>query len=434
MPPGIPDRYELNVRLGADGDIEEWLATDRRLERPVLIRFPGPDADAHRVAQFLVPIRAAATTSHPHVQTIFAAAEIDHSAFAVAEWDGAVTVADRLKAGETLPIAEYLPNASGIAAGLAAFHANGGIHGAIDTSAIHFSAAHPARLAGFGRVPITMTAEGDTAALAGVLRIAITGSDSPAVRPSHVAEGIPASVDTSLAAAENGVLDAAGLADALSTASLHRGLRTDHSWSMKPLALFSLVTIVLLALSVVGLAIDVDPDSPFLYPAAPAEQPPDAPPSTAPATDAPTEGSIAAVATVYDPFGDGAENDEMVSAALDGDSTTAWETEPYPNSLDETKEGVGIVLEPQVSIGAIEISGTPETQFTVAWNATLPDIPDEWNRIGSAQIFTGTTRLDVAAREKGFWLIWITSLPELPDGSFGASISEIRLLPLEPVQ
>ena len=122
----------MNVRLGADGDIEEWLATDEQLERPVLIRFPGPDADATRVAQFLTPIRAAAATSHPHVQTVYAAGEVDHSAFAVAEWDGAVTIADRLKAGETLPIPEYLPNASGVAAGLAAFHANGGIHGDID--------------------------------------------------------------------------------------------------------------------------------------------------------------------------------------------------------------------------------------------------------------------------------------------------------------
>jgi hypothetical protein len=31
MPPRIPDRYRMNVRLGADGDIEEWLATDENL-------------------------------------------------------------------------------------------------------------------------------------------------------------------------------------------------------------------------------------------------------------------------------------------------------------------------------------------------------------------------------------------------------------------
>jgi serine/threonine protein kinase len=183
MPPRIPGRYRMNVRLGADGDIEEWLATDEQLERPVLIRFPGPDADPERVAQFLIPIRAAAATSHPHVQRVYAAGEVDHSAFAVAEWDGAVTVADRLKAGETLPIPEYLSNASGVAAGLAAFHANGGIHGAIDASAIHFSAAHPARLASFGRIPVTTTKAGDTAALAVVLRESVTGTNNRSVPP-----------------------------------------------------------------------------------------------------------------------------------------------------------------------------------------------------------------------------------------------------------
>lgn len=419
----------MNVRLGADGDVEEWLATDEQLERPVLIRFPGPDADADRIDQFLTPIRAAAATSHPHVQTVYAAGEVGQSAFAVAEWDGAVTIADRLKAGETLPIAEYLPNASGVASGLSAFHGNGGIHGAIDESAIHFSAAHPARLASFGRVPITTTPHGDTAALARVLRIAITGSDNPSVRPSHVAEGIPNSVDDALEAAEAGALDAGGLADALSVASLHREPEAEESWSMKPLGIFAFVAVVLLALSIIGLAIDVDPDSPFLYPAAPAEQIPDAPTSTAPATDVPAENAIPALASVYDPFGDGIENDDAIAAVLDGRLATAWETEPYPDPLNQTKEGVGVVLETPVPIGAIEITGTAETRFTLAWNATLPDAPGAWDRIGSAQILTGTTRLDVARRDEGFWLVWITTLPQLPDGTFGAAIYEIRLLP-----
>ncbi len=419
----------MNVRLGADGDIEEWLATDEQLERPVLIRFPGPDADPERIDQFLAPIRAAAATSHPHVQTVYAAGEVGQSAFAVAEWDGAVTIADRLKAGETLPITEYLSNASGVAAGLAAFHANGGIHGAIDESAIHFSAAHPARLASFGRVPVTTTAHGDTSALAGVLRIAITGSDNPSVRPSHVAEGIPSSVDDALEAAEAGALDAAGLASALSAASLHNEPEAEESWSMKPLVLFAFVVVALLALSILGLGIDVDPDSPFLYPAAPAEQAPDAPTSTAPATDVPAENALPALASVYDPFGDGIENDETIAAVADGRLTTAWETEPYPEPLERTKEGVGVVLESPVPIGAVEITGTEATRFTLAWNATLPDVPGGWDRIGSAQILTGTTRLDVARRDEGFWLIWITTLPEQPDGTFGTAIYEIRLLP-----
>ncbi|MEA3502970.1 MAG: hypothetical protein U9R47_09375 [Actinomycetota bacterium] len=429
MPPRIPNRYRMNVRLGADGDIEEWLATDDRLDRPVLIRFPGPDADAARIAAFLAPVRAAATTTHPHVQRIYAAGEIDGSAFVIAEWDGAVTIADRLKAGETLPIAEYLTNASGLASGLAAFHANGGIHGAIDPRAIHFSAAHPARLASFGRVPLTSTRSDDTSALAAALRTAITGSDNPAVQPSHVAEGIPSSVDHALRAAEDGSLDARGLSDALSAASLHHQPESTRSWSLRPLVLFAIIVATVLVLSVLGLSIDVDPDSPFLYPAAPAEQEHETPASAVPEMNTPAENAVPAVVSVYDPFGDGIENDESLAAVVDGRRTTDWETEPYPAPLDETKEGVGIILDPLIPIGAIEITGTPDTRFTIAWNETLPDVPGDWDRIGAAQILTGTTRLDVAHREEGFWLVWITSLPQRIDGSYGTSIAEIRLLP-----
>ncbi len=419
----------MNVRLGADGDVEEWLATDEQLEQPVLIRFPGPDADAERIAQFLAPVRAAASTSHPHVQTVYMAEEIDGSAFAVAEWDGAVTIGDRLKAGETLPVSEYLPNASGVAAGLAAFHANGGIHGAIDPSAIHFSAAHPARLAGFGRRPVTTTTEGDTAALAAALRTAITGNTNPAVRPSHVAEGIPSSVDEALTAAENGVLDAAGLADALSVISLHREPTTEGHWSLKPLVAFLVVAAIVIVLSIVGFSIDVDPDSPFLYPASPSEQENSAP--VTPVADAETADQpvVPATAGTYDPFGDGVENDETVGAVLDNDRLSAWETEPYPGPLGDTKEGVGIVLEAANPIGAIEITGTPETRFAIAWNVTVADAPSSWERIGAGQLLTGTTRLDVARRESGFWLVWLTSLPLRSDGSYRTSISEIRLLP-----
>ncbi len=419
----------MDVRLGADGDIEEWLATDEQLERPVLIRFPGPDADADRIAQFLAPVRAAAATSHPHVQTIYMAEEIGGSAFAVAEWDGAVTIGDRLRAGETLPVSEYLPNASGVAAGLAAFHENRGIHGAIDPSAIHFSAAHPARLAGFGRRPVTTTATGDTAALAAALRTAITGTSNPAVRPSHVAEGIPSSVDDALTAAERGTLDAAGLADALSVSSLHREPTNDGRWSLKPLVIFLIVAAAVVILSVVGFSIDVDPDSPFLYPASPSEQESDTPIAPAADTESGEQPVVPSTASSYDPFGDGVENDELVSAVVDGDRFSAWETEPYPGPLGDTKAGVGIVLEAVNPIGAIEITGTPGTRFAIAWNLTLTDDPDSWEQIGAGQLLTGTTHLDVARRESGFWLLWLTSLPLRADGSYGTSIAEIRLLP-----
>ncbi|MGH8928932.1 MAG: serine/threonine protein kinase, partial [Acidimicrobiia bacterium] len=71
MPPPLPDRYRLEVRLGRDQDIEEWLATDLNLDRPVLIRMLGPDASPKRREEFLSTVRAAAAVIHPHLEPIY---------------------------------------------------------------------------------------------------------------------------------------------------------------------------------------------------------------------------------------------------------------------------------------------------------------------------------------------------------------------------
>lgn len=427
MPPRLPDRYRLTVRLGADGDVEEWLATDEHLERPVLIRFPGPAGSSTRMEQFLSSVRAAAATSHPHVQTVFAAGELHGAAYAVSEWDGAVTVADRLRAGETIPVAEYLPNAAGLAGGLAAFHANGGVHGAIDTAAIHFSAAHPARLAGFGRVPTTTTQEEDTVALANVLRTAITGSENPWVQPSQVAEGLPGSVDSALGAAAAGSIGAADLADALRTIPYSPPRDPKSGWSPRGLFVFGVVAIAILALAALGFAIDIDPDSPFLYPAAPVENR-SAPVTTIPVVDAPTDGSIAGSAMAYDPLGDGAENNEAAAAAVDGDRATGWDTERYPGPLAETKAGVGLVVAATGPISAIEITGSPNTRYLLGWASEPVPTPGDWQRVGSGTLLTGTTRHRVPVSE-GVWLVWLTDVPEQPDGTYAARISEVSLIP-----
>ena len=151
MPPPVPPRYRLEVRLGRDHDIEEWLATDTDLDRPVLIRVLGADASQNRQERFLRMVRQAARVSHNHVAAIYSAALADGSAYAVTEWVGGVTLANRIEAGETPPIAEFLSNAAGLSDGLSALHEEGVVHGGIDPSAIFYASAHPAKLGGFGR-------------------------------------------------------------------------------------------------------------------------------------------------------------------------------------------------------------------------------------------------------------------------------------------
>ena len=137
---------------------------------------------------------------HVHLAGVYEVAESSGGgAHAAIEWNGGVSIADRLAAGETLPVSEFLPNAAGLAEGLAELHSAGVVHGAIDPGAIVFSAAHPAKLSSYGRIAGCRIGRGsDTAALARALRIAVTGSSSPAIRPSHLVEGLPSSVDNAI--------------------------------------------------------------------------------------------------------------------------------------------------------------------------------------------------------------------------------------------
>src|SRR5690606_41010171 len=59
MPVAILHRFQLEVCLGRDGDIEEWLATDTSLVRPVLIRVLGPETAAERRRAFVDAVQKA---------------------------------------------------------------------------------------------------------------------------------------------------------------------------------------------------------------------------------------------------------------------------------------------------------------------------------------------------------------------------------------
>ena len=431
MPPPLPERYRLNVRLGRDGDVDEWLATDENLERPVLIRVLGPEASSQRSAAFTASVRAAASVGHPHLQKVYAASDTGSgtAAYSVSEWDGAVSAADRLQAGETLPVEEFLPNAAGLAAALAQFHGTGNVHGAIDTSAIHFSAAHPAKLGGFGRSHRRRDAAEDTADLAASLREAVTGSPNPAVKPSHVAEGLPVAVDDALDDAESGRLDAAGLAAALRAIPYAPQERPEPAWDWRPFVTFAAVAAVAILIAAVGLTVNLDPESAFLFPASPAENPSTATPTPTPIPQ-PTDGpAFVATVTAYDPLGDGEEDDEQAEATVDQDSRTAWQTEAYPEPLENLKDGVGLVFLVAGDPSAMEVAATPGTRYRVGWSESRPQNVGEWTDVGSGTTLAGATHIQLPARTGGTWLLWLTHLPETDEGTFRASVSGVRFLP-----
>lgn len=430
MPPALPDRYRLNVRLGRDGDIEEWLAMDDQLDRPVLVRYLVPEASRERQETFLAGVRAAAAASHPHLQRVYAAGSSD-GVYSVSEWDGAVSIADRLRSAETVPVDEFLPNAGGLAEGLAVFHGLGGVHGSIDESTIHYSAAHPAKLGGWGRAPHRSAQSEDTIDLANALRTAITGSSSPSIKPSHVADGLPAEVDLALDAATAGTLTASQLADALRAAPYRMPRRQNDGgfrwrWSVG----FAAIAAAILVLAAVGLGVDVDPDSPFLFPGVAPDRPPQS--TTAPPVvddTTPSDSRLSAGAQVFDPLGDGVENDDRIPNLSDGDATTAWTTEPYSQPLVQIKAGVGITFSVLGNPSGVVVSGTPGTRFRWGWSPTPTDALGDFDDVGSGTLLGAPTRAQLPDRNGGVWLLWLTELPEAADGSFQAAIDEVRFLP-----
>ncbi|HKX74341.1 MAG TPA: hypothetical protein VJR05_03040 [Acidimicrobiia bacterium] len=432
MPPPLPERYRLEVRLGRDHDIEEWLATDQNLDRPVLIRILGPETDERRQREFLAVVQAAAAVIHPHLEPIYAAEEVPGGVFSVSEWNGGLTLQTRLDAHQTLDPAEFLANASGLAAALAAVHDAGLVHGAIDPGSILYTVSRPARLGGFGRPRRYLTAPTlDVTDLAQVLEQALTGLPPGGPPPSEVVDGLSPVVDRALRFAQDGTYSARQLAEALEAIPKPVPPTTDESPTGRRAPLVAALLVLAAAgLIALGRVLSGDPTIPVL-PGSPTT--PSSPTATAATTTAVTSQAgdpiIEGVLTL-DPFGEGGENDGLVEQVIDGDPSTAWRTERYRDPMELLKPGLGITLAVRGAASGLQISGiTPDTDLWVGWSSGRPEQPEEWERLASVRTTGSQVSLQLPSRTDGNWLIWFTRLPQQGDGDYWTTIAEIRFLP-----
>jgi hypothetical protein len=442
MPPFTSDRFQLQVRLGRDGDIEEWLGSDTTLDIPVLIRHVGPEASPARQAEFLGAVTAAASVSHDHIAAVLSTGHSDGGVYAVEEWSGGVSVGDRIAANDPLPVEEYLPNAAGLAGALAALHAAGSTHGSIGPRTIEFSTAHPAKLRGLGRVRHTATAAEDTAALADVLSSAVTGDlagdEGAGIAPSDLRAGIPVSVDTALQRARDGELDAAELAARLRAAPT-TAPPGQHRWSWRWLGAAAVLVLVAILVALVGSALRVRPsDAPLLFPAGPVSSQPStttsAPPATAPSEGPDDEPELPPVAVpvlvgAYDPFGDEVERGAEAALAADDDLDTAWRTERYFDPLPRVKPGVGLTFQLAGSPGRVEITASEGISYRLAWAREIPEEFDSWEETTTGRLVDGRASHRLPARTGGVWLLWMTDLPDQEAGQFFyADVFDVRFL------
>ena len=416
--------------------MEEWLATDLELNRPVLIRVIGPDARASRRVSFLEAVQKASRVSHNHVAAVFAAAEVDGSAYAATEWTGGITLANRIAAGSVPPIAEFLSNTAGLADGLAALHEENLTHGAIDPGAILYSGALPAKLAGFGRARRTDTAQADVQALGSALETALTGRPAGILAPSQVIDALPPTVDGTLRLAQQAAIDARRLSELILSTPYSPPLGRASRWSWRWLVPAGLLAVAAIGLVWWGSLLDVSPTSRVLAPAIPGPTVTRPAPTTTTATALPVgtqavltppEPVVVRSVAVFDPLGDGQERSGSVGRLIDGDPATAWRTERYFDPLPLLKDGVGLAFEVSGSPSSVEfLRLSVGTAFQIMWAGSLLDIGDEgWDIVAEERAGTATVRIALPDRRDGVWLVWLTDLPPEED-VYLTRISEVH--------
>jgi serine/threonine-protein kinase len=137
----------------------------------------------------------------------------------------------------------------------------------------------------------------------------------------------------------------------------------------------------------------------------------------------------------YDPPpGDGRERGTQ-ALALDGDPSTAWETERYDSpDLGNLKRGVGLYLDagrPIIARGLRIV--TPKEGWSLEVHVARDSVPKDlsgWTQVASGEMDAQrkTIPLDTAGQRSRYYLLWITSLTEGATGGSSAAVSELRLL------
>jgi hypothetical protein len=186
--------------------------------------------------------------------------------------------------------------------------------------------------------------------------------------------------------------------------------------------------ITALVVSAIGIAIEVDPESPFLFPAVPGEAP-ETPPTLAQLDEPGSRSSLlSADPSGYDPFGDTFPNPESLGLILDGVGATTWRTDTYFGPLVGVKPGIGIVFEVDGDPRFLEIIASPGTNYDVMWSDSLPDRFEDWRRLWAGTTLEGPNVVRLPDRSGGTWLLWLTGLPEQGNGQYFTEITDVRFV------
>ena len=448
MPPPLPDRYRLEVRLGHNQGVEEWLATDTVLDRPVQIRVIGPEATSDLREEYLAAVRRSTVAFHHHLLSVYDAGPVSGGVFAAYEWTGGTALSNRQAAGARPDPLQFQLNAAGLAGALATLHDAGVVHRGISPNAIYYSLDHPAKLGGVGVPHEESDFTEDVKQLVAALEQWALGGPSQGLPLSELVDGISPAIDQVFTEAARGQLDASQLSGLLyslpdpsppqpaTTRASHLVLWTAAALAFAAIGLVAAGTVLQSGSNVASL--------PASTTAAPTTAAPLTVTTSTPSTTSPSpattnlpEASVlttpplrlldAPEVATFDPYGGGGEMDHRLDRLVDGDLETTWRTERYYDPLSLIKAGVGLMAIPPDGARRLELlRPTPGTVYTLAWAEDSTASLRDWEPVAAGQITSGAFFLTLPDRPAGAWLIWFTELPYLGPENYSTSIAEVR--------
>jgi hypothetical protein len=410
----------------------------------------------------------------------------------VTEWVEGQTIDHIIgKSNEPYDIKQALKILTHVTSAVGAMHSLGVTHGRLRPRNIYLNEASEVRVSGFGIDRVLFQADGDTIEtdIAGIGDLlfamvsatwphgsvgALVGAeilaDQALTLPSQMRNRIPEAIDELYLKTQDGslkntdeLLQAISIARATGVPDL-RGAVTrwkEHEvrWHGKDIpkthrlrySIFAFIGIYVFgwlgwqlmttnfhsstaAPTSVHTALPTPISSPTaITPTASASASPSASESASPSPSASWATALAkpSAASDYDPFGDGTENPEQTSLAIDGDLETVWDTNVYYRNDFGKKPGVGLVIDlgKQEKVQAVNVTftGAGHSGTVFISNDAKPDI-------STATVLGTVSNSDIShtfatntATSGRYVLVWLTKIPRLNNGNFVGGIAELTI-------
>jgi eukaryotic-like serine/threonine-protein kinase len=488
----LSGRYKLGSKLGSGGMSTVYLAQDEVLDRPVAVKLLHREIseEVDQLERFRREARAAARLSHPNLVSVIDAGEDEGRPYIVFEYVEGDTLKKRIQQEGEMPVDEAIAYAIEIGRGLIAAHGRKLVHRDVKPQNVLIDRDGRAKVTDFG-IARSLESEGMTATgrvlgttdyvspeqamgedvdersdvySLGVVFYEMLTGDVPfsaetqvGVAMKHVNEPLPdvLAKRPEVSAAVAAVVDRATTKDprdrygsvgemvrdleaTLEVAAARGGGTHGQATTVldsvprsqrklgggrKVSGLGVAMGILGVALIVAALILGGDPLGELG-----SEDTPNGSSEVRLSEDSADE---------FDPSpGDGRETDTQ-KLAVDGNPTTAWETEHYDSEdFGGIKDGVGLIVE--VAGEPVDATALEVRSSAAGWDAEIytsaggpADDLEAWGPPAGTIIDGGTrTSTELNGESVKSVLIWITKLPESEEqpGRFQMQISDVRVL------